>query len=106
MERIAGNIVPLIQLEDRLLSYFSENPNRVISRDELLSQNWGPGVSVAVVEKAISRFRDKIESDPRRPLRIISVRGQGYMFRTESQAPEEPNTTYAKTVILSPSMSF
>ncbi len=69
----------------QLLKYFIENPNRVISRDELRhSPIWADSICTPAFEGgktfdvSISKLRKIIESDPANPQIIISVRGVGW----------------------------
>lgn len=75
--------VKLTRLELDLLRYFVTNPDRVISRDELLEQVWKLRnySSARTVDNFISRLRRHFESDPTRPQHFISVRGAGYRFQ-------------------------
>lgn len=76
-----GEEVRLTPLENRLLSYFLENANKVCTTDELLKNIWGSNKTRAVVEKAVNRLRTKIEVDQKRPRFILSARGEGYLLR-------------------------
>jgi two-component system, OmpR family, response regulator len=59
-----------------------ENPNRVLSRDQLLNltrnRDWEP--FDRSIDIRIARLRRKIEADPENPAAIKTVRGSGYMF--------------------------
>ncbi|WP_292657154.1 response regulator transcription factor [Nitratifractor sp.] len=69
----------LTRLEFDLLRYFLENPDRVISRDELLEEVWSDGEERGekTVNVAVNRLKKKIENDPEHPY-IEAVRGVGY----------------------------
>jgi DNA-binding response OmpR family regulator len=73
--------VKLTPLEGRLLGHFLQKPEQVCTTEELLDNLWGAGKSMAVVEKAVNRLRQKIEVDPKRPRFILSARGEGYILR-------------------------
>ena len=77
---LADEIRKLTALEDRLMRYLWENRNRICTTKELLEGVWGYGRSESVVEKAINRLREKIESEPKRPVHIVTARGLGYIF--------------------------
>jgi two-component system phosphate regulon response regulator OmpR len=77
-----GEEVPLTGMEFDLLRAFAENPNRVLSRDRLLTltrnREWEP--FDRSIDIRIARLRRKIEPDPERPQTIKTVRGAGYIF--------------------------
>lgn len=79
---IAGQTIQLTSLENRLLVYLSQHVNQVCTTQDLLENVWSPQKSESVVEKGINRLRKKIEQDPQRPRYILSLRGEGYSFRT------------------------
>jgi two-component system OmpR family response regulator len=77
-----GSVIALSAAEFRLLGAFVEHPERVLSRDQLLSLTRAPGVEVSdrSIDLAVSRLRAKLgASAPERPI-IRTVRGEGYMF--------------------------
>ncbi len=65
-----------------LLVAFVENAQRVLSRDQLLdiTRNREAGPFDRSIDVQISRLRHKIESDPKKPTLIKTVRGGGYIF--------------------------
>jgi len=77
-----GGEQPLTGMEFDLLRVFVENPNRVLSRDQLLTltrnREWEP--FDRSIDIRIARLRRKVEADPERPAAIRTVRGAGYMF--------------------------
>jgi two-component system, OmpR family, response regulator len=77
-----GEEIPLTGMEFDLLKVFVTHPNRVLSRDELLTltrnREWEP--FDRSIDIRIARLRRKIEPDPDRPGVIRTVRGAGYMF--------------------------
>ena len=68
--------------EIKLLAAFVGNRGRVLTRDRLLDQVWGAGISVTdrVIDNHIVSLRKKIEVDPANPKYLISVRGFGHRF--------------------------
>ncbi len=72
--------VSLSATEFRLLEFFLRHRGRVFSRTQLLDQVWGQDrfVEPRTVDVHIRRLREKIETDPRRPSLILTVRGLGY----------------------------
>jgi two-component system alkaline phosphatase synthesis response regulator PhoP len=80
--RRAGRPVDLTSLEFKLLTVFIRNRGRVLSRQRLLDEAWGPGTYITdrVVDNHILALRKKIEPDPQHPRYLVSVRGLGYRF--------------------------
>lgn len=78
----AGKTVPLTAQEFKLLKFFLQNPERVISRDDLLNQVWGYAAypSTRTVDNFILRLRQKLEKDPANPAHFLTVHGAGYKF--------------------------
>jgi two-component system response regulator RegX3 len=65
--------------EYRLLSVFASAPDRVFSRQELMDALWGRALSGSrACDNHIANLRRKIERDPARPQRLLTVRGVGY----------------------------
>jgi two-component system, OmpR family, response regulator len=77
-----GTEVHITAMEFELLKVFADNPNRVLSRDQLLTftrnREWEP--FDRSIDIRIARLRRKIELDPDNPRSIRTVRGAGYMF--------------------------
>jgi len=80
--RRAGQAVDLTSLEFKLLTAFIRNRGRVLNRQRLLDDVWGPGTYITdrVVDNHILALRKKIEPEPQRPRYLVSVRGLGYRF--------------------------
>lgn len=78
----SGKPVPLTTGEFDLLGAFIANPNRVLSRDDLMNRIHGrdAGPYDRAIDVQIGRLRRKLESDPAQPALIKSVRGAGYLF--------------------------
>ncbi|MFF2175799.1 response regulator transcription factor [Lysinibacillus sp. NPDC058147] len=76
-------IVPLTNLEYKLLLTFMQNAYKVLKRDEIL-QKITEGDEVFFDENTLSvyimRLRDKIEDNPKNPQFIITQRGLGYRW--------------------------
>ncbi|MGI6071522.1 MAG: response regulator transcription factor [Lachnospiraceae bacterium] len=76
--------VNLTAKEFDLLALLMNNPNKVYSREELLSIVWGyeyPG-DIRTVDVHVRRLREKIESDPPDPKYVNTKWGVGYYFKT------------------------
>jgi DNA-binding response OmpR family regulator len=86
-----GQAIELTPREFDLLHFFARYPGKVFSRLELLNQVWGyqhDGYE-HTVNTHINRLRAKVESDPARPARILTVWGRGYKFAV-TPAPANP----------------
>jgi DNA-binding response OmpR family regulator len=68
--------------EYELLIFLARNRGIVLSRDRILERVWGWDYSGGsrTVDVHIRWLREKIEQDPSDPVRIITVRGVGYLF--------------------------
>jgi DNA-binding response OmpR family regulator len=77
-----GQFVSLTPQEFKLLKYFSQNPERVISRDQLLSDVWGYNSypSTRTVDSHILTLRQKLEEDPANPSHFLTIHNVGYKF--------------------------
>lgn len=76
-----GQEILLSALEYRLLLYFLNNKDMVLSRSQLLDALWdmaGEFVNDNTLTVYIKRLRDKIEDDPQNPALIKTIRGIGY----------------------------
>jgi len=65
----------------------ASRPGHVFTREELLERVWSSTSrwqGRSTVTEHIRRVRNKIEADPERPQRIITVRGIGYRFRSDA----------------------
>lgn len=82
LSRPDGEPVALTTGEFELLSIFARNPNRALSRDELMDfiHRREAGPFDRSIDVQVGRLRRKIERDPARPEMIKSVRGVGYQF--------------------------
>lgn len=77
-----GADVRLTSAEFDLLRVFIERPNRVLSRDALVSQLKGYERDPfdRSVDIRVTRLRRKIEADPAAPVFVRTIRGEGYLF--------------------------
>jgi DNA-binding response OmpR family regulator len=78
----AGKPVTLTAHEFKLLRFFLDNPERVLSRDELLNEVWGYNAypSTRTVDNLILKLRQKLEENPANPVHFCTVHGAGYRF--------------------------
>ena len=82
---VRGKKVDLSPTELKLLFFFSQNPGRVYTRDQILDQVWNDNTFVTprTVDVHIRRLRSQIEKDIETPQYILTVRGFGYKFADE-----------------------
>ena len=79
---LSGSPVVLKPREYDLLLFLAEHKGRMLSREFILERVWGwdfVGDS-RTVDVHVRWLRQKIESDPANPRRIVTVRGGGYRF--------------------------
>jgi len=79
---VEGKEIALSSTEYRVLKVLMENPNRVLSRDQIMTMAQGKDFMAfdRSIDVHISKLRAKLESDPRSPKRIKTIWGSGYMF--------------------------
>jgi len=82
-----GRSIHLGPTEFRMLRFLMSNPNRVFSRDELLTSVWGPDIFVEprTVDVHIRRLRKAINGSGEMDV-VRTVRGAGYSFDTGEEA--------------------
>ncbi|TDE55616.1 response regulator transcription factor [Nonomuraea mesophila] len=79
--RLEGEEVMLTAREFDLLAHLMRNPRQAFSRSALLNQVWGWSFGdSSTVTVHVRRLREKIEPDPTRPRRIVTVWGVGYRY--------------------------
>ncbi|HEY3119003.1 MAG TPA: response regulator transcription factor [Vicinamibacteria bacterium] len=83
--RVDGEERPLTAYQFDLLCTLAESAGRVLSRESLLDRVRGPAPEAydRSIDVHISRIRSAIEDDPKRPRRILTIRGTGYVFARE-----------------------
>ncbi|HWC34359.1 MAG TPA: response regulator transcription factor [Mycobacteriales bacterium] len=78
-----GAVIDTTAKEFDLLALLAASPRRVFSREQLLDRVWGSSSKwqdPSTVTEHVRRLRTKIESDPRNPRFLQTVRGVGYRF--------------------------
>jgi DNA-binding response OmpR family regulator len=80
-----GETIATTYVEFEILTALAASPGRVFTRDMLLARVWGDSAfrDPRTVDVHIRHLREKIESDPKEPDYIFTVRGVGYRFRDE-----------------------
>lgn len=79
--------ISLSKIEYQLLLYLAENKNQVLSKEQILGHVWdqqGKYVDENTLSVNIRRLRAKIENDIKRPERIRTVHGIGYVWKEET----------------------
>lgn len=80
-----GKLLDLTANEYKLLCLFMENPDHILSPEQILGKLWDCNDSYIDSNSLtvyIRRLRTKIEDNPGEPKRIITVRGMGYKWNT------------------------
>ena len=80
-----GEPLDLTSNEYRLLCMFMENPDAVLSSEQILSSLWDCNenyIDNKTLTVYIRRLRMKIEDEPGEPKKIVTVRGMGYKWNT------------------------
>jgi len=80
-----GVSIELTAAEYKLLRFFMENPDIILSAERIMGRLWdcdGNFVDGNTLAVYIRRLRAKIEDDPAKPTRIVTVRRMGYKWNT------------------------
>jgi DNA-binding response OmpR family regulator len=74
--------VPMKPKEFELMLFFARHQGRMISREYILNNVWNYSYTgdSRTVDVHVRWLREKIEEDPSRPIRIVTIRGDGYRF--------------------------
>ena len=77
-----GKPIVLTAHEFKLLKFFTENAERVLTRDVLLNQVWRYNCypTTRTVDNQILKLRQKLEPDPANPRYLLTIYGAGYKF--------------------------
>ena len=80
--RVRGEPVALPPKEFELLEAFLRRRGRLLTREFLIEEVWGPDYfgDTRTLDVHMKRLRRKIERDPHRPEHLLTVRGLGYKF--------------------------
>ena len=81
-----GVLIELTQVEFQIVEYFFQNPDTALDRNDILTRVWGARYfgEEKIVDVNIRRLRMKIEDDPSKPTRLVTVWGMGYKWSTNS----------------------
>lgn len=78
-----GELLDLTAAEYKLLCLFMKNPNRVLTKEQILDKLWdcdGNYIDSSTLTVYMRRLRMKIEDDPGNPQMIVTVRRMGYKW--------------------------
>jgi DNA-binding response OmpR family regulator len=83
---VDGTPIELTAKEFDLLQLFMRHPRQVFTRDQLLDQVWGYAeyIDSSTVTVHIHRLRDKLERNPDKPRRLVTVWGVGYRLEPDA----------------------
>jgi DNA-binding response OmpR family regulator len=78
--RRSGEPIVLTAHEFKLLKFFAENSERVLTREVLLNEVWGYNLypTTRTVDNQILKLRQKLEPDPANPKHLLTIYGAGY----------------------------
>jgi DNA-binding response OmpR family regulator len=78
----SGRELKLTRAEYNLLTYFLQNPDRVLTRKTILNSVWGYDYcpNTRTVDAHVVRLRQKLEPEAARPRHFLTVHGVGYRF--------------------------
>jgi two-component system, OmpR family, response regulator RegX3 len=79
---VRQDAVSLPPKEFELLETFLRRKGRLLTRDFLIEEVWGPGYfgDTRTLDVHVKRLRRKLEDDPHQPDHLLTVRGLGYKF--------------------------
>jgi two-component system KDP operon response regulator KdpE len=82
--------VRLTPTEWRILEILVHSGGRLVTREALLTEVWGPHHSAdsGYLRLYLAQLRKKLEPVPSRPRHLMTVLGMGYRFLAEGEAPE------------------
>jgi DNA-binding response OmpR family regulator len=85
---LAGNELPLTAYEFALLRVLTERAGRVLTREQIMEAARGSSEEAfdRSIDVHISRLRQKLGDDPKRPKLLKTVRGVGYVYAGEARA--------------------
>ena len=80
--------IRLTPTEWHLLEVLLRNPGKLLSRNQLLTEVWGPGYADATgnLRLYMAQLRRKLEPDPARPRWLITEPGMGYRYQPDPEA--------------------
>ena len=87
---LRGVETSLTQREFDLLAFLASRPGIAFSRDDLLQHVWGWSFGdQSTVTVHVRRLREKVETDPTTPTRLLTVWGVGYRWEPQPSSPAQ-----------------
>ena len=88
----SGDDIRLTPTEWHLLEVLLRNPGKLLSRNQLLTEVWGPGYADATgnLRLYMAQLRRKLEPDPARPRWLITEPGMGYRYQPSPEDGGSP----------------
>jgi len=88
----AAGDIRLTPTEWHLLEVLLRNPGKLLSRNQLLTEVWGPGYADATgnLRLYMAQLRRKLEPDPARPRWLITEPGMGYRYQPSPDPEPDP----------------
>lgn len=85
--------IHLTLMEADLLRYLLDHPGKIIPRKELLENVWRvkEDTDTRAIDNFIVRLRRYLETDPAKPAHLLTVRGVGYRFISETPITNQNN---------------
>jgi len=79
---VLDSTIELTVKEFDMLYLLAQHPKQVFTREQLLERVWGGAqyIDPGTVTVHVRRLREKIETDPSKPTRLLTVWGVGYKF--------------------------
>jgi two-component system phosphate regulon response regulator OmpR len=89
--RLDGKALELTGHQFELLVVLAKHPGRVLSRDQIMDALKGHPLDAfdRSIDVHVSRIRAVIEDDAKRPRRVLTVRGAGYVFARKQDSDSE-----------------
>lgn len=96
-ERLNGELIKFTRSEARALSFMAENPNQILTRNQILDAVSEPGsdTSDRNIDFLINRIRRKLDDSAKDPRRIAMRYGEGYIWLIDTNSvAAQPAGTY------------
>ncbi|WP_411699103.1 response regulator [Conyzicola sp.] len=90
--RRGGQVVRLTPTEWRILDILLRSGGRLVTRESLLTEVWGPhhSADTGYLRLYFAQLRKKLEPQPSRPRHLVTVLGMGYRFIADGEEQTQP----------------